>query len=92
MDTIQAPLSISISELKRNPSAVIQAAGGRAVAVLNHNRPTAYIVPASTYEALIAQQQSQQGALLTDFINALPTATSYPQDPVSIQQAMRNDW
>ena len=50
---IHADLSVSISELKRNPQAIIDDAGGKAIALLNHNKPTAYIVPADTYERLI---------------------------------------
>ena len=50
---IHADLSVSISELKRNPQAIIDDAGGKAIALLNHNKPTAYIVPAATYERLI---------------------------------------
>jgi antitoxin StbD len=42
-----------VSDLKRNPSAVIAAAGGQAVAILNHNRPAAYLVPAAAYEKIM---------------------------------------
>jgi len=50
---IHAGLSVSISELKRNPQAVIDDAQGEAIALLNRNKPTAYIIPAKTYEMLI---------------------------------------
>lgn len=50
---IHADLSVSISELKRNPQAIIDDAKGKAIALLNHNKPTAYIVPAETYERLM---------------------------------------
>lgn len=50
MSPILSPYSASISELKKNPSQLIERAGGEAVAILNHNRPTAYLVPAETYE------------------------------------------
>lgn len=53
MEAILAGASVSITELKRNPSAVIQAADNEAVAVLVHNRPSAYLVPAETYQRLI---------------------------------------
>ncbi|MGA9342289.1 MAG: type II toxin-antitoxin system prevent-host-death family antitoxin, partial [Rhodanobacteraceae bacterium] len=52
METILADASISITELKRNPSAVIEAADGESVAVLVHNKPSAYLVPAETYKRL----------------------------------------
>ncbi len=50
---IHADLSVSISELKRNPQAIIDDANGEAIALLNRNKPTAYIVPAETYEILL---------------------------------------
>jgi antitoxin StbD len=50
---IHADLSVSISELKRNPQAIIDAAHGEAIALLNRNKPTAYIIPAETYERLM---------------------------------------
>ncbi|HEV2569190.1 type II toxin-antitoxin system prevent-host-death family antitoxin [Sphingomonas sp.] len=53
IDPILANASVSISTLKKNPSAVIKAAEGFPVAVLNHNKPTAYIVPAEAWEALL---------------------------------------
>ncbi len=53
METILSGASVSITELKRNPSAVIGAADGEAVAGLVHNRPSAYLVPAGTYERLM---------------------------------------
>jgi antitoxin StbD len=50
---IYAEFTASITELKRNPQALINSAGGEPIALLNHNRPTAYIVPAETYEWLM---------------------------------------
>ena len=50
MSPILSPYSASISELKKNPSQLIERAGGEAVAILNHNRPTAYLIPAEAYE------------------------------------------
>ncbi len=53
MEPIYAKFSVSISELKKNPSALIQEAEGSPITILNHNKPTAYLVPAATYEALL---------------------------------------
>ena len=39
MEQVLASRSVSITELKRSPSAVIEQAGSEPVAVLNHNRP-----------------------------------------------------
>jgi antitoxin StbD len=53
METILSGASVSITELKRNPRAVIDAADDEAVAVLVHNRPSAYLVPAGAYQRLM---------------------------------------
>ena len=53
MEHLLATRSVSITELKRSPSAIIEQAGNEAVAVLNHNRPAAYLLPAATYEAIL---------------------------------------
>lgn len=53
MDAVLAETSIGITELKKNPSAVIRDAGTQSIVVLHHNKPSAYLVPASTYEALM---------------------------------------
>ncbi|MBS0455785.1 MAG: type II toxin-antitoxin system prevent-host-death family antitoxin [Proteobacteria bacterium] len=53
MEQILSDASISISELKRNPSAVIDEAGDEPVAVLTHNKPSAYLVPAATYSRML---------------------------------------
>lgn len=53
MNAVLAETSIGITELKKNPSAVIREAGTDAVVILHHNKPSAYLVPASTYEALM---------------------------------------
>ncbi|MCK5154542.1 MAG: type II toxin-antitoxin system Phd/YefM family antitoxin [Spirochaetales bacterium] len=53
MNSILANCSVSISELKRNPSALIDQADGEPIAILNHNKPTAYLIPAETYEELM---------------------------------------
>jgi len=53
MEAIHANLSASISEFKKNPSALLAQADGQTVALLNHNKPTAYIVSAKTYEMML---------------------------------------
>ncbi len=53
MKAVFASCSASISELKKNPSALIDQAEGEPIAILNHNKPTAYLVPAETYEQLM---------------------------------------
>ncbi len=53
MTQILSDYTVSISELKKNPSSLIEQSHGSAIAVLNHNRPTAYLVPAETYEHMM---------------------------------------
>jgi antitoxin StbD len=53
MKTLLAELSASITDLKKNPSAVIAKSSGQPVVILNHNRPAAYLIPAEAYEALL---------------------------------------
>ncbi len=60
MKSILASCSVSISELKKNPSLLIEQSGGEPIAILNHNRPTAYLIPAETYEALLEKIEDYQ--------------------------------
>lgn len=53
MYQVLADYSVSISELKKNPSSLLLKASGSPIAVLNHNKPAAYLVPAETYEAMM---------------------------------------
>lgn len=53
IEPILADAGISISELKKNPSAVIAASDGFAVAILNRNRPAAYLVPVLLWEEIL---------------------------------------
>ncbi|MBU6199053.1 MAG: type II toxin-antitoxin system prevent-host-death family antitoxin [Xanthomonadaceae bacterium] len=64
METILADTSVSITELKRNPSAVIDAADDAAVAVLVHNKPSAYLVPAETYRRMLERLEDLELAAL----------------------------
>jgi antitoxin StbD len=52
-NAIYASTTVSITELRRNPGAIIEEAGDAPVAILNRNRATAYLVPAEAFEALI---------------------------------------
>lgn len=53
MRQVLADFSVSISELKKNPSSLLSQACGSPIAVLNHNKPAAYLIPADTYEAMM---------------------------------------
>lgn len=64
MQSVLAEKVISVSELKKNPSAVIGGADGEPVAVLNHNRVMGYLVPAEVYEAMIERLEDLELAEL----------------------------
>jgi len=67
MESVLARCSVSISELKKNPSALIEKAGGEPIAILNHNKPTAYLIPAETYEALLEEiEDARLGAIVIE--------------------------
>ena len=53
MHTILAESTTSISELKKNPMAVVNQGDGFPVAVLNRNQPAFYCIPAEAYELLM---------------------------------------
>lgn len=65
--------SISISELKKNPMAAVSAAGGEPVAVLNHNQPAFYCVPADTYAALLDELDDMRLAKLVEERESSPS-------------------
>ena len=50
---ILADVSAGISELKKNPMAVMAQGEGFPVAILNRNEPVFYAVPAGAYEELM---------------------------------------
>ena len=60
MKAVLASCSASISELKINPSALINQSDGEPIAILNHNKPTAYLIPAETYEELLESIEDYQ--------------------------------
>lgn len=64
MKVVLAKCSASISELKRNPSALIEKSEGEPIAILNHNSPTAYLIPAETYEELMERLEDYQLGLI----------------------------
>jgi antitoxin StbD len=64
MESVLARCSASISELKKNPSALIDQSAGEPIAILNHNKPTAYLIPAETYEHMMEQLEDYQLGLL----------------------------
>lgn len=53
MTKLHSRFSASISELKKSPSALLEQAGNEPIAILNHNTPSAYLVPSATYEKMM---------------------------------------
>jgi antitoxin StbD len=64
MESVYARRSASISELKKNPSSLIERSEGEPIAILNHNKPTAYLIPAETYELMLEQIEDYHLGLL----------------------------
>lgn len=62
MDTIFSHITVSVTELKRNYANILKAADECPVAVLNHNRPEAYLLPAAHYERLMAYLEDLEDA------------------------------
>ncbi len=83
MKQILSSCSASISELKKNPTALLNEAEGAPIAILNHNVPAAYLIPAETYEWLmdkledselaqiVADRASEKGKAIEMDIDAL---------------------
>ncbi len=57
MEVVLASLSISISELRKDPARVLREAGQRPVAVLDRNKPAFYLVEPQLFEALVELQE-----------------------------------
>jgi antitoxin StbD len=58
--TIFARNTVSMTDLRRNPSEVIEVANQSPVAILNHNRPTAYLISAIAYEEMLEQLEDAE--------------------------------
>jgi antitoxin StbD len=63
-DVIPAEMCIGISGLKKNPSAVIAAARDGQVAILNRNKPVAYVISPEAWEYLCDMQEDIRDAEL----------------------------
>lgn len=73
MEQVLATRSVSITELKRSPSAVLEQAGAEPVAVLNHNRPAAYLLSPEVYESMLERLNADLRAAITSPRTAGPT-------------------
>jgi hypothetical protein len=55
MQNLLVDRAISMSDFKKNPAAVLRQAGGRPVAVLNHNRVGFYLLEPRLLERLLQE-------------------------------------
>ncbi|MGE4299311.1 MAG: type II toxin-antitoxin system Phd/YefM family antitoxin [Desulfovibrionaceae bacterium] len=62
MQDIYANKTVSVTELKRNLASVLSQAGDDPVAVLNHNKPEAYLLSAALYERLLERLEDLEDA------------------------------
>ncbi len=76
MEQILASRSVSITELKRSPSAVLEQAGSEPVAVLNHNRPAAYLLSPAVYEAMLERLNADLRQSIQEGIESGPAISA----------------
>ena len=57
---ILADVSAGISELKKNPMAVVKQGDGAPVAILNRNEPVFYAVPAQAFEFMMDKLEDME--------------------------------
>ncbi len=63
---ILADVSAGISELKKNPMAVVRQGDGAPVAILNRNEPVFYAVPAKAFELLMDKLEDMEFASIVE--------------------------
>ncbi len=67
MKHIHAETVVSISELRRNTTAVMEAAQDvGAIAILSHNEPTGYVLSAEAYESIVEMLHDLRDAELVE--------------------------
>jgi len=59
MESIFADVTISMSEFKKNPAAVLRDARSRPVAVLSHNKAAFYMIEPALFEAMLEELADQ---------------------------------
>lgn len=63
---ILADSSVSISELKKNPMAAVLSGDGFPIAVLNHNKPEFYCIPADAWELIFDRLEDVELAAIAN--------------------------
>jgi antitoxin StbD len=64
--TILAETAASIAELKKDPVGTVAAGDGFPVAILDHNEPAFYCIPAKAYEALMDKLEDVELAVIVE--------------------------
>jgi len=70
MEQVLATRSVSITELKRSPTAVLEQAGIEPVAVLNHNRPAGYLLSPAVYKSILERLNADLRAQIQEGIDS----------------------
>jgi len=60
MESIFTDVTVSMSEFKKNPAAVLRQANSRPVAVLNHNKAAFYMVEPALFQAMLDELADQE--------------------------------
>lgn len=63
---IHAATTASVTELKKNPMGTVASGEGFPVAILNHNEPAFYCIPAKAYEALLERLEDLELNAIAD--------------------------
>ncbi len=88
MEQVLASRSVSITELKRSPSAVLEQAGSEPVAVLNHNRPAAYLLSPHVYASMLERLNADLRQSIQEGIDSGPaTAADQVLDELNARYA-----
>lgn len=64
MQALLTPLTVGISEFKKNPGAALRKAKGAPIAVLSHNEPSFYVVQPEVMQRLADNLQDRDFAAL----------------------------
>jgi antitoxin StbD len=64
--TILSETAASLLELKNDPLAIVAAGDGFPVAILDHNEPAFYCIPARTFETLMDKLEDMELAAIVE--------------------------
>lgn len=66
MQRVMAETSVSISELKKNPTAVMERSRGAPFAILSRNRVMGYLIEAETFEEIVDRLEDFELSAVAD--------------------------